>query len=54
LLVSATDGFEQSPASPQIQQRPAEMWEISENLHRAELAKLERDEQIARKCCFPI
>lgn len=26
----------------------AEMWEISENLHRAELTKLERDEQISR------
>lgn len=26
----------------------AEIWEISENLHRAELTKLERDEQIAR------
>jgi hypothetical protein len=24
------------------------MWKISENLHRAELTKLERDEQIAR------
>lgn len=26
----------------------AEMWEISENLHRSELTKLERDEQISR------
>jgi ParB-like chromosome segregation protein Spo0J len=26
----------------------AEMWEISENLHRADLSKLERDTQLAR------
>ena len=26
----------------------AEMWEISENLHRADLTKLQRDEQVAR------
>jgi ParB family chromosome partitioning protein len=29
-------------------ERQAELWEIAENLHRAELTALERDEQIAR------
>lgn len=29
-------------------EREAEMWEIAENLHRAELTALERDEQVAR------